>query len=212
MSTYHNKGFTLVEISIILVIIGLIIGGILTGKDLIQSAALRSLIADINNAETVVNTFEETYAFLPGDLPTASTYWPTETNGNGNGIIDYTPERWQAWKHAYAAEMLRNLDVDNPPRYYLTTYKTGVVSVFQWNWNQRSGLMYQFGGAPEGDAILTPVQAQYIDQKMDDGKYASGKLSGLNGAGATSNCNAGGAYILTNPEAVCRIFYFPSIY
>lgn len=63
-----KSGFTLIELSIVLVIIGLIIGGILVGQDLIKSAANRAQISQIEHYYTAVHTFQNKYGGLPGDL------------------------------------------------------------------------------------------------------------------------------------------------
>ena len=90
-----RKGFTLIEMSIVLVIIGLIVGGVLVGRDLISAAAVRAQISQIEKYQTAVNTFHAKYGYLPGDIPdpTASQYGfaargnnPGE--GDGNGVIE----------------------------------------------------------------------------------------------------------------------------
>ena len=65
----HRGGFTLIELSIVLVIIGLLAGGVLVGRDLIAAAALRSQITQIEKYNAAANTFRAKYGFLPGDLP-----------------------------------------------------------------------------------------------------------------------------------------------
>ena len=64
-----RSAFTLVELSIGLVIIGLIIGGILVGQDLINAAAIRSQISQIEKYQTAVRTVQLKYGYLPGDIP-----------------------------------------------------------------------------------------------------------------------------------------------
>ncbi len=76
------KGFTLVELSIVLVIIGLLIGGILVGQGLIQSAKIQSFVTSIGKFDTAVGAFKDKYGDLPGDSPRFSTY------GDGNGILN----------------------------------------------------------------------------------------------------------------------------
>jgi prepilin-type N-terminal cleavage/methylation domain-containing protein len=112
----ETAAFTLIELSIVLVIIGLIVGGILTGRDLIRSAELQTIITDKNKYTTAVNTFRTKYNELPGDMTDATTYWGAQTgnasdnytascygsvlastapatcNGNGNGIIANTAD------------------------------------------------------------------------------------------------------------------------
>jgi prepilin-type N-terminal cleavage/methylation domain-containing protein len=90
-----KRGFTLIELSIVLVIIGLIIGGVLVGQDLINAAGIRAQIKQIEQYQTAVNTFRGKYGYLPGDMPDpyATQYGFTArgTNGSGqgdgNGII-----------------------------------------------------------------------------------------------------------------------------
>jgi len=84
----YNHGFTLVEISIILVIIGLIVAGIVTGKSLIHTANINNAIAQLKNIKTATNLFQDRYSALPGDLPNATSYWGNITS-NGNGDFYY---------------------------------------------------------------------------------------------------------------------------
>lgn len=64
----NGLGFTLVELAIVLVIIGLIVGGVLAGQDLIRSAAIRAAITDVEKSNTAAVTFRTKYSGLPGDL------------------------------------------------------------------------------------------------------------------------------------------------
>jgi len=87
-TTYHRKGgFTLIELSIILVIIGLIVGGVLLGNDLINAAKLKSQISQFQEYQTSFMTFKSKYDCLPGDCVTASNY-NLGANGNGNGVLE----------------------------------------------------------------------------------------------------------------------------
>lgn len=84
--TKNKSGFTLIELSIVLVIIGLIVGGVLVGRDLISAAGVRAQISQIESYQTSVNTFRGKYQFLPGDMPTADASkfgLSLDTNGNG---------------------------------------------------------------------------------------------------------------------------------
>lgn len=90
-------GFTLIELSIVLVIIGLIVGGVLVGQDLIKSAEVRSTIGQYEKYNSAVNTFRTKYNGMPGDLRVAevasfslpcSTMAGTAGLGDGNGILE----------------------------------------------------------------------------------------------------------------------------
>jgi prepilin-type N-terminal cleavage/methylation domain-containing protein len=91
----QTSGFTLIEISIVLVIIGLLVGGILTGQDLINNAAQRAQVTQITKYNVAVNTFKGKYGGLPGDLPDpAATQFGFQSRGlyvgegDGNGVIE----------------------------------------------------------------------------------------------------------------------------
>lgn len=90
-------GFTLIELSIVIVIIGLIIGSVLVGRDLIAAAEVRATVSQIEKYNTAVHTFRLKYGYLPGDIPN-----PTATGfgflsrgsnagmGDGNGMLEGT--------------------------------------------------------------------------------------------------------------------------
>lgn len=106
MPAPKQNGFTLIELSIVLVIIGLVIGGIMAGKTLIRSAQLRKLISDKVIYETAFYAFQNKYNCIAGDCPNATDFLGTSSDcadahckdlttsggtcnyGNGNGMID----------------------------------------------------------------------------------------------------------------------------
>jgi prepilin-type N-terminal cleavage/methylation domain-containing protein len=101
-----QRGFSLVELSIVLVILGLLTGGILAGQSLIRASELRAVISDIQRYQTAVHTFRDKYFALPGDMPNAQSFWgiahatpatcittigsgTATCNGDGDGFIEY---------------------------------------------------------------------------------------------------------------------------
>ena len=89
----RQKGFTLVELAIVLTIIGLLIGGILKGQQLITNARITSTIAQVKAIEAATSTFRDTYAGLPGDMANANLRVPNcntcgATTGTDAGIGD----------------------------------------------------------------------------------------------------------------------------
>jgi prepilin-type N-terminal cleavage/methylation domain-containing protein len=90
----HGEGFTLIELAIVLVIIGLIVGGVLVGQDLIRAAGVRATITQVERFNTAANTFKDKTGYLPGDIPPglASQFGlpiraGSTGNGDGNGVI-----------------------------------------------------------------------------------------------------------------------------
>ncbi len=95
----QQSGYTLVELSISIIIIGLLIGAITAGTTLMQQAEVRTIIADLRNFQTYYSTFKTTYDAVPGDFKAADTYWSgttchatvsTACNGDGDNLI-----RWR---------------------------------------------------------------------------------------------------------------------
>ena len=85
-----QKGFTLIEMSIVLVIIGLIIGGILKGQEIIESARQKNLISQFDALRASANTFIDRFGSQPGDYLLATTRVSGAAgvvNGGGNGTV-----------------------------------------------------------------------------------------------------------------------------
>lgn len=104
MPAPQHNGFTLIELSIVLVIIGLIVGGVLAGKALIQQAEIRAAASQLQTMETAYRTFQAKYGCIPGDCANATDFFGVNYivvatgcppsggagngNGNGDGLID----------------------------------------------------------------------------------------------------------------------------
>lgn len=85
----HHNGFTLAEMAVVIVIIGLMAGLVTAGQELIYSARLRSIIKETYLYQTALNAFYAKYKALPGDMDNAELFWPGQTsNGNGNGSVE----------------------------------------------------------------------------------------------------------------------------
>lgn len=115
----YSQGFTLVELAIVLVIIGLLTGGVLVGQNLIRSAELNSIVTEEEKYTSALHTFRDKYFGLPGDITNAYSYWgntcgtdtdtaSTGCNGNGDGLINYDTagESVKAWEHLYRAGLI----------------------------------------------------------------------------------------------------------
>ncbi len=132
-----HKGFTLVELAIVLVIIGLLVGGILQGQELIKRAEIQKQIELLNSVKLGFATFQAKYDALPGDIKRPERFFPVCNNaaysspgqiytGNGDGMIDSAPvvggEYYCVWQHLHHSGMFyaaglkaSELDVGGPP-------------------------------------------------------------------------------------------------
>lgn len=90
---HKQAGFTLVEIAIVLVIVGLLLGGVLKGQELINGAKVKALANDLRAVSTAYYAYQDRFRAVPGDDPQANVHLTDVTgspNGNGNGMIDDT--------------------------------------------------------------------------------------------------------------------------
>lgn len=111
----EKKGFTLIELSIVLVIIGLIVGGVLVGRELIEAAEERAVVGEIQKHQTAFNMFKLKYNAMPGDYHKAYDLWGSNCaalaatcNGNHNRRVTYLggdTDTYCAWNHMANADL-----------------------------------------------------------------------------------------------------------
>jgi prepilin-type N-terminal cleavage/methylation domain-containing protein len=180
----RHGGFTLVEIAIVLVIIGLLLGGILKGQEMITQAKIKNVINDFNGITAAVNSYRDRYRTLPGDDKGAVARWGAgTTDGNGDGVIagKYSAiggpvESQLFWQHLRLAGFVPGGGYEQPR-------------------NSTSGII----GVQTGDAAGNPALGAFsslimcttsipdkvagaVDTQMDDGLPNSGQVRAFQGA------------------------------
>lgn len=95
----NSKGFTLIELAVVIVIIGFIVAGVAAGSALIEQSRIRGVISEYQEYKLSYDSFKARYSAIPGDFNRAESYWPNgatgcvaaggSCNGNGNGIVEY---------------------------------------------------------------------------------------------------------------------------
>ncbi|MGI9341937.1 MAG: type II secretion system protein [Gammaproteobacteria bacterium] len=182
MKAHRQSGFTLVEIAIVLVIIGLLIGGVLKGQSMITNAKIRKVESDYKSISAAIWAYQDRYGNLPGDDPNASTRfsgtWAAADNGNGNGQIagawnssNNANESRKMWKHLRGAGLIKGpVDATNAS-YAQPTNSFGGMIGYEQNIYNLTGNVAVFGNVP-GDI------AQILESRGDDGVTNAGDIQG----------------------------------
>jgi prepilin-type N-terminal cleavage/methylation domain-containing protein len=216
-----NKGFTLVEISIVIVVVALIIAAILGSQTLIANAERQTIIKEFQKYNSAVSTFKQQYNQMPGDMDNASSYWSSATNGDGDGNIGtYNTECANNVSHLKLAEILDKAngsattilsEVKNGRYLFCNNVADFDTQYFSatsnYNIYDRRGNYLQFNGLSGGaapDGIVNAEAANFIDKKLDDGAASSGKLVAIRGGSGTayytSGCVDSASFTTANTE------------
>jgi prepilin-type N-terminal cleavage/methylation domain-containing protein len=146
---YYKQAFSLVELSIVLVILGLLTGGVLSGRSLVRASELRALTTDLQRYQAATNAFKDKYFAIPGDMGNATSFWGSlggtgsdatcqaiaatgtaTCNGNSDGSLynaigsaggssSPTPEIYRFWQHLANAGLIKG---------QYTGYNAGLLS------------------------------------------------------------------------------------
>lgn len=190
----NQSGFTLIEIAIVLVIIGLLLGGVLKGQELINSAKVKNFAQDFKSVPLFIYGYQDKYKRLPGDDNGAvARFGATTTDGNGNGTIagnfnstTLTDESVRFWQHVRMAGLAAGA----------TDFSTLA----------NAGLPTNADGGRLGIQMATPITnmtgsyfvcsegiqgkfAKQLDVTLDDGNTATGSLQ-VTAAGYTGTAQA----------------------
>jgi len=206
--TTSKQGFTLLEISIVLVIIATISGAILVGRSLLRNAEIHSINGEMQGYITALKAFQDKYLSMPGDFSTATTIFTGTADGNGDGLI-LDAEQFRAWQHLARAKMVEGsftgLTGGGTPSYRVpgTNIPNSQLSGAGWGLtyvrDNTTGVSIQVGAGShvlwlggvsttgnndEQIPVLTSEEAELIDQKLDDGLPVFGNvLAQMNSVG-----------------------------
>lgn len=225
----RQQGFTLIEIAIVLVIIGLLLGGVLKGQELINSAKVKNIVSEIKNTSVMVYAYQDRFRALPGDQTAAqlsaglgataaacTTGAPGCTPGNGRIDGDWNAndntnrsETYVMWQHIRLANLASgSTDLDAAsyrPRNVEGSpigIESGIAadgSAAPWIAGMRASFYVCTGGIP-GRYV------RQIDTTMDDGETSTGSVQATAGTTRGSAAVAAAAIIDTTTYTVCAGF------
>ena len=211
-----QTGFTLVEIAIVLVIIGLLLGGILKGQEMITQAKIKNVVADFSGISAAYYGYQDRYRAIPGDDGGAATRWSGAVAGDGNGVVagaynssTDTDESRKWWDHLRRAGFVSGSGYAQP-----FNAATGMLGVQTGDTAAadalRSGAAGTgFSGLIVCSANLPDKIAIATDTQMDDGVITTGTVRGQlqsapNPAVAKQAGTAAYAETGTNVYTLCR--------
>ena len=184
----RQSGFTLVEIAIVLVIIGLLLGGILKGQELINSAKVKSLANDFRTIPTYIYAYQDKFKALPGDDTAAATHVAGAANATtpaakqGNGVLEgnwysgtATDESYLFWQHVRLSNLAPGPTAVADPDYWPKNAMGGFIGI-----NSASAAAVQITGMTGTYQICsTGILGKFVKQldiQMDDGNTATGSM------------------------------------
>ena len=182
-----QAGFTLVEIAIVLVIIGLLLGGVLKGQELINSAKVKNIANDFRNVPLYIYGYQDKYKALPGDdanvvahLGASATPATLPASSLGNGVIDggYNAtaagtESFLFWQHVRLANLAAGTTVTTDPAYIPRNADGGIIGVQGGANPPIAGMTGTYIVCSDG--ILGKF-AKQLDTQLDDGETSTGSV------------------------------------
>jgi prepilin-type N-terminal cleavage/methylation domain-containing protein len=185
-----QSGFTLIELAIVLVIIGLLLGGVLKGQELINSAKVKNMATDFRNIPIYIYGYQDKFRKLPGDDDAATTNVNATTNGNGNGALEgswfntlaTTSEAYRFWQHVRLANLAPGPTDPTNADWRPTNADGGRIGIMAGTRDTATAAMLDgSGNAITGSFVICSqgILGKYVTQldvNIDDGNSATGSM------------------------------------
>ena len=210
----QQSAFTLIELSIVVVVIALIVAGVVAGQSIVKQAKLRDVINQQQQHKVAIRTFQLQYSALPGDFSDAVAFFgATTADGDKDGIIgdsnsSSAGEELRFWQHLALSKIIvgnyTGVDAGNPNSQIGINIPKSSISnagyiLNHWTVNKmftRVGhsvaLAHELVDTNWLGAVISPIDAHSIDQKADDGFPALGTIFSDNASTGTGSCASEG--------------------
>ncbi len=169
----NNKGFSLIEISIVLSIVGILMGFTMKGRELMETAKIKSVISQIENYRSSIQIFIDKYSGMPGDIPDANSAFGGE-DGHMSGKIDSIADVKRFWSHLIKSGLISANLANGLP----TTKLGGVLLVRMLEGNYWIVLCGNGSDHESYKGLLNEQIARRIERTMDNGDMNSGDVRG----------------------------------
>ncbi|MCR5225009.1 MAG: prepilin-type N-terminal cleavage/methylation domain-containing protein [Alphaproteobacteria bacterium] len=202
-----NMGFSLIEVAIAVVIIGLIVSFSMKGKELINTARLQSVSEQVNAFKIATQAFMDKYGALPGDLTDAREMISDKvTNGRGDGVISSVDDARRFWAHLIASNLISVELINGFPTSKLGGYYTVSSNIpgYDGTWIV---LCKQTRDNNSFSGILSPEEAHYIDKSNDTGEPFTGDIRAIKGSNSSGECFVNSKYNLKHKGKNCVLLF-----
>lgn len=195
-----QRGFTLVEMAISIVIIGLLVGAVVVGRGMIRDSELQGVISHVTQYTEATDQFKTKYGALPGDMPNATDFWGTNPNcgmgeagtdtqtcnGGGDERIDSGQEYYLFWQHLAVAGVIKGT--------YTGESSQGAIAGLNVPKSPVAAAYYSF---PYNPADRNPIISQTAFSSLQPWLTV-----GLDGEDNNRNLLVGGGGVLHHDEAL----------
>ncbi|MGB1229624.1 MAG: type II secretion system protein [Holosporaceae bacterium] len=218
MPSDQANGFSLIEIALVLLVVGILTAGLMKGYRFLKQARLQRTVAQLTSIRLAFASFKDRYQALPGDWAEAQGFFAETRSGNGDWILTGNPltpfsETSLFWHHLVLTQMLkdvtffknRKVGADKGIFVPKTSMGCGLFALSDPDNLQGLWVLLARSTDPQ-KAYLSPQDAHTLDQQLDNGDPLSGRVQARTAPQAAAPCVINGRYNLSHKKSVCLVY------
>ncbi|MBF0139277.1 MAG: type II secretion system protein [Magnetococcales bacterium] len=210
----HQSGFSLIEIAIVLVIIGLLLGGVMKGQTMVQNSKIKRIATDTQSVQSAINAYIDSYWQLPGDDNRASAHFAGVGNGSANGVIVglfepanlTTDETALAWNHLRCAELVKGSCVAAATANVLPRNPVGGTLGIADGRDPTPTMVLGIAKKVVCMGSIPSAYAEAYDSQQDDGVGDTGDVRGSVNGQVAATPGTAQAYVANETIHICTGF------